>query len=127
MEEIMLYNEREKIKKESWDDFRNAKTPYGKASALLNVIMSHYWRQREAIESDKYKKKHLKMVVPKKYSPGYELDIDHYTLHWLHSMRHLVPKEVLQVLEDQWGYKPVKSEYLPDGCTIYQWGSNIQI
>ena len=117
----MIYQEREELKKKSWEAFYKADSPHGKASAILGVIEAHYWRQREALEADKNKRKHLKMAWPKKYHPGYELDIDHYTLHWLHSMRHFVPKEAQKALSEQWGYEPLKSKYLPEGCTIYQW------
>jgi hypothetical protein len=119
VERIVPYEEREKMKQEGWEAFSKATTPHGKAAGLLRVIDSHYWRQREAFEDDRLHKKHLRMVVPRKYSPGYTLDIDHYTPHWMHSMRDKIPDDVMEVLESQWGYKPEKSPYLPDGHTIY--------
>lgn len=121
IERILPYDERENLKRVAWEAFHKSENEFGKASALLGVIEAHYWREREYLDFDRYKRKHLKMAVQKKYFPGYELDIDHYTLHWLHSMRHLVPKEVLFALKKQWGYEPVQSKYLPDGCTSYQW------
>jgi hypothetical protein len=115
----LSYEEREKMKQEGWDFFTKAKTAHGKTHGLLRVVTAHYWRQREVFEEDRYAKKHLRMVLPKKYYPGYILENDHYTPHWIHSMRDKIPDDVMKVLEDQWGYKPTKSAYLPDGHTIY--------
>lgn len=119
MERIIPYEEREEMKAEGWRAFGEAKTPHGKATGILRVIDAHYWRQREALEDDRLRRSHLKKVLPKKYYPGYTLDIDHYTPHWMHSMRDKIPEDVMKVLEDQWGYKPTPCPYLPDGHTIY--------
>jgi hypothetical protein len=121
MEAIPTYHEREEMKKEGWHAFSRALTPYGKAAALLRICDAHYWRQREFLEDFPDAKKYLKVTFPKKYFRGYELDIDHYTPHWLHSMRHLISEEVMEILKDQWGYEPVASKFLPDGHTSYVW------
>ena len=118
-ETIVPYEKREAMKTEGWDAFNSATTPHGKAGGILRVIDAHYWRVREQLEGISTKKRFLKMIVPQKYSPGYELDIDHYTPHWLHANRKLIPPDVMEVLETQWGYKPVASKYLPDGMSLY--------
>lgn len=118
-ERIIPYEEREKMKEEGWDHFNKATTPQGKASGILRVCEAHYWRQREVFEDDPKVKIHTRTVVPKKYSPGYILDIDHYTPHWMFSMRDKIPDDVMKALEDNWGYKPTKSKYLPDKHSLY--------
>lgn len=123
MDKILNYEEREKIKQEGWKIFHEGTTPNAKACGLMRVIDSHYWRQRENLEFDSCRKGHTKLAVGKKYTPGYVLDIDHYTPHWLYSMRHMVPKEVMEYIEENWGYVPTECEYLLEGNTIYTFGS----
>lgn len=121
MEEIMSYEKREELKTKGWDLFTDAITLSGKALGLLYVIESHYWRQREELDHDSKKKSRLRKLLPTKYSPGYELDIDHYTRHWLHSMRHLVPEDMQKNLTEEMGYNPIATKYLPDGHSLYVW------
>jgi hypothetical protein len=85
----------------------------------MRVIESHYWRQIENLEFDSCRKGHTKLVVGKKYSRGYVLEIDDYTPHWLHSMRHMIPKDVMDYIEENWHYIPTECEYLLEGNTIY--------
>lgn len=121
MEEIMSYEDREALKTKGWTLFSEAATIQGKALGLMWVIEGHYWRQREELDGNSKKKSLLRKLLPKKYSPGYELDIDHYTPHWLHSMRHLVPDDLQQHISENMGYKPVETKYLPDGHSLYDW------
>lgn len=118
-ETIMPYKQRENIKKIGWEAYHRDTTPDEKAYGLLMVIDSHYWRAREFLESNPKKKSFLKKLLPKKYSPGYELDIDHYTPHWMFSMKKFISQHVLDVLESKYGYKMEGSPYLPEGMTVY--------
>jgi hypothetical protein len=111
------YQQREEYKTICWKQFNEWKEPEPRARALLGVNKCHYYRAVEDLEvNDKAKK--LKMIRGKKYYKGYELDIDHYTRHWLHSMRHLVPKEIQKEMDDM-GYNAEPNKYLPDGMTSY--------
>jgi hypothetical protein len=119
MEEIPTYEEREKIKKAGWDLVKGDNSIYMKSVGMLRVCESHYWRVREQLDGAPLERKYTRMAVGKKYSPGYVLDIDHYTPHWLHAMRESIPADIMEYLKETWGYSPSKCKYLPDGHTIY--------
>lgn len=90
---------------------------------LHGIITSHYWRAREHIENSKTPKKLLKYIRGKKYYANYELDIDHYTCHWLWAngeREELFPKESIELIKKEWYYKSEKNKYLPKGMSIYQ-------
>lgn len=117
----MDYEEREKLKQEGWSKFKDCKTPYGKMQILMHyIIMAHYWRAREELESSKKCDKYLKLIRGKKYYKYYQLDIDHYTEHWLFANK---DQEFMKdgVFESckEW-YEPKESKYLPKGMSIYQ-------
>lgn len=96
----------------------------GKRSFGFDLIISaHYVRAWAALQNSKaaFRRK----VYGKRYSPGYELDIDVYTNNWLHSLRNHVAlgrhsKARKDFLTYNPSYKPVRNKYLPDGMTIYQ-------
>lgn len=117
----MEYQEREKVKNEAWELFSKASTDAHKANILLHgVITPHYWRARENLEARKNLKSLLKKIFPKKYFPGYEMDIDHYTEHWLFAQKN-APFMTEGIFEQLCKfYDPKESKYLPAGCTEYQ-------
>jgi hypothetical protein len=117
----MKYKEREDLKREGWNLLQKSETPHEKCSAFMHfIIPSHYWRARENLENRKDYKKCLKVIFGKKYFPGYEMDIDHYTEHWLYSHKIIlsVYKGVLESCSEF--YEPKESKYLPQGFSIYQ-------
>jgi len=118
-EHILDYDEREKLKQEGWKNISDDNQPHKNAYYFLHyIIKAHYWRAREALESTHNYRTFLRKIVGKKYSPGYELDIDHYTEHWLHANKHLMNEATLQYFID-WFYSPKESKYLPKGHTTY--------
>ncbi len=117
----MDYESREKLKAEGWELFGKAQSAHAKRNVLMHfIITAHYWRAREAIEARKSPKKALKMIYALYYTPGYEMDIDHYTPHWLFSQRNqrFMTKEIYDACKE-W-YQPKRSNYLPEGMTLYQ-------
>jgi hypothetical protein len=116
------YMEREEAKREGWDIIGNKDaTPYQKAHAYLyRIIWSHYWRARESMESQRRHKSNLKKVMGNSYYPGYRLDIDHYTNHWLYANGNRISNEVLKIIAEEYFYEPKKNKYLPEGMTLYQ-------
>lgn len=90
---------------------------------LHGVITPHYWRARQALENSSKCKTYLKKIRGKKYYPLYELDIDHYTCHWLAANEDrpdLYPKEVIQAIDEHFSYRPEKNKYLPEGMSVYR-------
>lgn len=121
LEEYPTYEDREKFKKEAWEKISQASSLEEKAYYYLQgVVWAHYWRAREDIESQRNSKSLLRKIRGKKYCPGYQLDIDHYTKHWLHANKRIIHEEVLNVIKEKWGYEPEETKYLPEGCTSYQ-------
>jgi hypothetical protein len=115
----MKYEDREKLKERGWDLLRDSDPPKTKRLVYLEcIIQAHYWRAKEAIEICKTPKKFLKKIRGKEYDKEYELDLDHYTEHWLYANKHLMDKEIFKLCRE-W-YDPKESKYLPKGCTIYQ-------
>lgn len=117
----MDYDEREKLKSEGWKEFNEATTPSHKANIILHrIITAHYWRAKEELEHRRDCKSCLRKIRGKKYYPGYELDIDHYAENWIYAQRNRdfmkdgVYEELLK------SYEPIKSNYLPDDCSVYQ-------
>jgi len=114
----MDYNEREQQKTEAWKLLRSEETSLViKAQALLRVIDAHYWRARERLEEQP--KSVQRRIHGKRYLPGYELDIDVYTRHWLHANRHIIAPDVVECVREQWHYDPEPSRFLAKGQTIY--------
>lgn len=121
LSEPLTYEMRERLKSEGWDLFKKSESSYAKRNILMHfIINAHYWRAREEVKARKSPKRALKMIYPFHYTPGYEMDIDHYTPHWLFSQRNqpFMTKEVYEACKE-W-YQPKKSKYLPDGMTVYQ-------
>ena len=117
----MEYEEREKIKSEAWKQFSEASSDSHKANILLHgVVLPHYWRAREKLEAKKNLKSSLKKIFNKKYCSGYEMDIDHYTEHWLFAQKNasFMTEGIFEQLCQY--YDPKESKYLPAGCTEYQ-------
>lgn len=110
----MEYEERERLKEEGWKLFSESKTSHGKAGAIMRfVVLAHYYRAVENL-----KKSQIKKIVGKKYVPGYELDIDDYSRHWLFSMKDHFQSDVFEAL-CEW-YEPEECKFLPKGCTCYR-------
>lgn len=115
------YKECEDLKNEAWKAFYETTSIPKKSSILMHgIIQAHYWRARESLEERKDCKKCLQKIFKNKYCPGYEMDIDHYTEHWLFSMKNapFMTPELYEICSE-W-YEPKESIYLPPGCTIYQ-------
>lgn len=114
----MDYHEREQQKSEAWKLLADEKTSLTiKAQALLRVIDAHYWRAREHLEERP--RAVQRRIHGKRYSPGYTLDIDVYTRHWLHANGDIIDPEVIDCVREQWGYEPEPSRFLSKGLTSY--------
>ena len=114
------YEQREEVKKRGWDFYHNCTDVHQKSWCLLEtIIWAHYWRAREALETARNTKTLLRKIRGKNYYQYYELDIDHYTNHWLHANRNLCSDEVLHEIEEQTKYTPEENKYLPIGHTNY--------
>lgn len=119
------YSEREEQKDKGWGLLSSIDLSYlQKAHAVLHtVIWAHYWRARIDIENSKQRENYLEMIRGENFYPGYILDIEHYTSHWLASngLRLLCP-EIVKAIKDDFYLEPKESEYLPQGMTMYQFG-----
>lgn len=120
MEAIMPHDKMEELKEIAWDLLLNREESHMKALGVLLICEVDYWRQREELENDPRKGTHLRKVVPRKYSKGYELEIDDYIPHWLYAMRAFIPKKVKACIAEHWHYKPIRTKYLPTGHKTYQ-------
>jgi hypothetical protein len=114
----MGYQEREQQKAEAWRLLEAEETSMTiKAQALLRVIDAHYWRAREHLEARP--RSEQRRIHGKRYSPGYQLDIDVYTRHWLHANGDRIPSGVVECVREQWHYEPEPSRFLAKGQTSY--------
>lgn len=121
------HSTREEMKDFAWRQVRkqsNLNKFSSAANYLLHyIIAAHYWRAREHIEESKNSKSLLRKIRGKKYYPGYTLDIDHYTRHWLwanHDRRDLFPIEVIESMKSDFFYEPEENKHLPNGMSCYQ-------
>ena len=117
----------ELIKEKSWDFFNRAlkinRSRYAAFFLLHGIITCHYWMARRTIESMKTERAILRKIRGKKYEDGYILDIDHYTRHWLWAngdRSDLFPKEVIDIIREEYYYEPEENKYLPKNASIYQ-------
>ena len=119
MEKIMEYAEREVMKTEAWKVINsNDASINAKAWGVLKVIEAHYWRARGALEA--MPKAAQRRIHGKRYSPGYLLDIDVYTRHWLAENKRIpISYEVIQRVKSEFGYQPEESKFLHHGRTSY--------
>jgi len=116
--EQMDYHDLDKQKAEAWRLLASEETSLPiKAQALLRVIDVHYWRAREHLESRP--RSEQRRIHGKRYSPGYQLDIDVYTRHWLHANGDSIAPEVVEYVREQWYYEPEQSKFLAKGQTSY--------
>lgn len=114
------YEERELLKKKFHKEYFSTDNLNKKAGLLLNgLILSHYWRARMTIEDSPRPKLKLRKIRGKKYYANYVLDIDHYTNHWLWANGLGQYKEVLEKIEEIYGYKPEENKYMPEGHSYY--------
>lgn len=114
----MDYHEREQQKAEAWRLLAAEETSLTiKAQALLRVIDAHYWRAREHLEARP--RAEQRRIHGKRYCPGYQLDIDVYTRHWLHANGDRIAPEVVECVREQWYYEPEPSRFLAKGQTSY--------
>jgi hypothetical protein len=116
------FKARETLKSEAWSVIGGDASNIDKAWALLYVIEAHYWRAKQILEALPVVKQ--RRVHGKRYSKGYELDIDVYTRHWLWSNKDadaLKNKScnLVELLKEFFGYEPEQSKFLPVGHTIY--------
>lgn len=123
------YELRELMKEIAWGVISECKKTkdYNTAAWFLlhGIITSHYYRARESLEFMDVKdyEKWMKKIRGKKYYKHYLLDIDHYTNHWLWAngdRDELFPKEVVEKIEENFGYKPEECKYLPKGYSEYR-------
>lgn len=118
MEQLVTDEEAIKKREEGIELLKNKRESYVAAQIYLHLIMTaDYWLARNEINRQKDKRKLLRKIAPKKYYKGYELDIDHYTEHYLYSNKHLLNEAVYRELCEF--YTPKKCKYLPMGCTKY--------
>lgn len=114
----MDYHAREQQKTEAWQLLAAEGISLTiKAQALLRVIDAHYWRAREHLEARP--KSEQRRIHGKRYCPGYQLDIDVYTRHWLHANGDRIAPEVVEAVREQWYYEPEQSRFLAKGQTSY--------
>lgn len=114
----MDYHERERQKTEAWQLLAAENTSLTiKAQALLRVIDAHYWRAREHLEARP--RTEQRRIHGKRYSPGYQLEIDVYTRHWLHANADRIAPDVIETVREQWHYEPEQSPFLAKGQTSY--------
>ena len=114
----MDYYEREQQKSEAWKLLAAKDTSLTiKAQALLRVIEAHYWRALEHL--DALPRAAQRRIHGKRYSPGYQLDIDVYTRHWLHANGDRIAPEVVECVRELWHYEPEQSRFLAKGYSIY--------
>lgn len=114
----MDYHKREQQKAEAWRLLGDTETSLTiKAQALLRVIDAHYWEAKERLEARP--KAEQRRIHGKRYAPGYQLDIDVYTRHWLHANGDRIAPEVVEVVREQWCYEPEESRFLAKGQTSY--------
>ena len=114
----MNYHEREQQKTEAWRMLADESVSLTlKAQALLRVIEAHYWRAREQLEANP--RSVQRRIHGKRYSPGYQLDIDAYTRHWLHANGHRIAPDVIETVREQWHYEPEPSRFLAKDQTSY--------
>jgi len=116
--EYLKYHERERQKHKARAVLNDPEANlFKKSRALLLVIEAHYWRAREHLEA--WSKSAQRRVHGKRYCPGYQLDIDVYTRHWLFTNGDSEDQEVVTYLREQCGYYPEPSRFLPKGRTSY--------
>jgi len=122
----MQYAEREALKTKAWKAINSKETEISeKAWGMLAIIEAHYWRAREDLEA--MPKTAQRRIHGKRYLPGYQLDIDVYTRHWLASNTCLtsntcipIPSEVIEHVKTKGYYTPEKSKFLQPGQTSYR-------
>lgn len=115
----MEYAEQEAIKTEAWKVI-NSKLENidAKALATLQIIEAHYWRAREDLEA--MPKAAQRRIHGTRYCPGYSLNIDVYTRHWLAANKSIpIPYEVIQHVKSKFGYDPQESKFLLHGQASY--------
>jgi hypothetical protein len=115
----LTYQQRETLKSEGWAIVAAVGLHiHFRANALLAVIEAHYWRADEVLQTQPLAFR--RRVHGRRYSPGYELDIDVYTKHWLWANGAKVKEQdVVKFVQDEFGYQPERSRFLPEGRTIY--------
>jgi len=89
------YDEREKLKSESWCAYKKATNTIDKASAIENVILAHFHRSREDYER-----------VPKNRRQWWNYpDFDIYAQHWIEAngLRLVDDSDTLQLLVIKYG------------------------
>lgn len=114
------HHEREKMKSEAWSKICSKESSdREKAFNILKLIEAHYWRAREHFDmmGAKFKKK----VLGENYVPRCKntLEIDAYTKNWLWSNKHGFNEKIIDLIKEEWGYEPIKSDYMNKGHTSY--------
>jgi hypothetical protein len=113
------YEQRETLKEEATAVLAQTDYPmHVRAQALQRWIEAHYWRARERLEASSHK--FQRRVHGKRYCPGYELDIDVYTRHWLAAVApQIAEQDVVAYIVAEFGYQPEMSRFLPRGHSYY--------
>lgn len=117
---MMDYYEREEIKGIAWGLLRGEQSSLDeKACAIFMIIDAHYWRAREQL--DDMPASFRRRVHGKRYTKGYELDIDVYTRNWLAANKNIPGcQDAVEHFMKSTGYAPEASKFLPDGATSYK-------
>lgn len=119
-EEYPSFVIREAVEKEGWDDIATDNNIRGVVDAYINkVIWAKYWNARVALENSGNNPELLSLIMGRRVSEEYKLDIDVYTKHWLYAHIDDVGADILSAIHDIYGYAPVRSKYLLDGADFY--------
>jgi hypothetical protein len=114
------YQEREAMKTEASRIVHDpSASEMQRAAALLRWSEAHYWRAREHLDTAPLS--FLRAVLVRMVPRGYELEIDTYTRHWLAAVAPSIhgAVDLIDVIGEQWGYRPERCAYLPPGRSIY--------
>jgi hypothetical protein len=120
MEIYPTYKEREETKRIGWEKIEKTADPKMQAYIFIHyIVLSHYWRAREAIDASHHPKQFLRSILGKKYYKFCQLQINDYASHWLWANSKLVPPETILAIEEIFGYKPEENKLLPESHTNY--------
>lgn len=112
------YEQRELLKREACAMLASDEPIPGRAWALLHLIEAHYWRAKSALENRPKRDQHR--ILGRRYTPGYELDIDVYTRHWLAANgANVSEQDVVHYVIEHFHYEPEESQFLPPGHSVY--------
>jgi len=122
-ERMPSYPIREKVKGYGWKLYSIAleeEDYLGAAKSIVEcVIWSHYWRCRQVLENIRGYNGKMRKIMGKDYYKDYRLEFDYYAKNWIHANKDTIDQNVIDALQDKYGYDPVESEFMGKGCTYY--------